>query len=210
MITANQAPDHATIARFRGPSRGGAGRAVRRGAGAVRARPGWSQVGVIAVDGTKMHANASQHANARLRADRARDPRGGRRASTPPRTSGSATRAATSCRRSWRTRRGRRGWLREAKQPTRRASAPREARPIPRVRPERLLECQAPAARTGARASSRQRQRRLHEAAIARDGRERDGRRFGATPKPYRAAGEPAGKINVTDPDSRNVKTPRG
>ena len=38
----------------------------------------------------------------------------------------------------------------------------------------------------------------------------RDGRRFGAPPKPYQPPAAPAGKINVTDPDSRNLKTPRG
>jgi hypothetical protein len=38
----------------------------------------------------------------------------------------------------------------------------------------------------------------------------RDGRRFGAPPKPYQPPETPAGKINVTDPDSRNLKTPRG
>jgi hypothetical protein len=31
-----------------------------------------------------------------------------------------------------------------------------------------------------------------------------------APPKPYRPPATPAGKANVTDPDSRNVKTPRG
>ena len=38
----------------------------------------------------------------------------------------------------------------------------------------------------------------------------KDGRRFGGPPKPYRPPDTPAGKINLTDPDSRNVKTPRG
>jgi hypothetical protein len=38
----------------------------------------------------------------------------------------------------------------------------------------------------------------------------RDGRRFGGPPKPYEPPATPAGKMNVTDPDSRNVKTPRG
>jgi hypothetical protein len=37
----------------------------------------------------------------------------------------------------------------------------------------------------------------------------RDGRRFGAPAKPYQPPPIPAGKVNVTDPDSRNVKTPR-
>jgi hypothetical protein len=38
----------------------------------------------------------------------------------------------------------------------------------------------------------------------------RDGRRFGGPPKPYQPPETPAGKVNVTDPDSRNVKSPRG
>ena len=38
----------------------------------------------------------------------------------------------------------------------------------------------------------------------------KDGRRFGRPPKPYQPPARPAGKINITDPDSRNVKTPRG
>ena len=33
---------------------------------------------------------------------------------------------------------------------------------------------------------------------------------FGSPPKPYTPPPQPVGKINVTDPDSRNVKTPRG
>ncbi len=38
----------------------------------------------------------------------------------------------------------------------------------------------------------------------------KDGRRFGRPPTPYRPPGTPAGKVNLSDPDSRNVKTPRG
>ena len=40
----------------------------------------------------------------------------------------------------------------------------------------------------------------------------RNGRRLGShsPPKPYSPPATPAGKINTTDPDSRNVKTPRG
>jgi hypothetical protein len=38
----------------------------------------------------------------------------------------------------------------------------------------------------------------------------RDGRRFGRPPDPYQLPQTPAGKVNVTDPDSKNVKTPRG
>ncbi len=38
----------------------------------------------------------------------------------------------------------------------------------------------------------------------------KDSRRFGRPPNNYTPPETPAGKINVTDPDSRNVKTPRG
>ncbi len=37
----------------------------------------------------------------------------------------------------------------------------------------------------------------------------RGGRRLGCPPKPYEPPEIPAGKINTTDLDSRNVKTPR-
>ena len=48
-----------------------------------------------------------------------------------------------------------------------------------------------------------------YEAYRAR-GRMKDGRRFGRPPTPYEPPARPAGKVNVTDPDSRNVKTSRG
>ena len=38
----------------------------------------------------------------------------------------------------------------------------------------------------------------------------KDGRRFGGPPKPYQPPEQPQGKINLTDLDSRNVKTLRG
>ena len=37
-----------------------------------------------------------------------------------------------------------------------------------------------------------------------------DGRRFGGPPKPYQPPEQPQGKSNLTDLDSRNVKTLRG
>jgi hypothetical protein len=203
VICANQAPDHTTIARFR--QRHEAALAGLFGEVlALCAEAGLVSVGVIAIDGTKVHADASQHANRdyeRLAreiledadaVDAAEDERFGdaRGDELPPELA---------------TSRGRRGWLREAK---RRLDDKRaeEARPIPRSRPERLresrrrleeehqVECQANAD---------------YEAYRAR-GVMRDGRRFGAPPKPFEPPEMPAGKINVTDPDSRNVKTPRG
>src|SRR6185312_12709703 len=137
VVTANQAPDHTTIARFRQRHE----RALGELFGdvlALCAEAGLVRVEVIAVDGTKVHANASQHANrdyeqiAReiledaARVDAEEDERFGDRRGDelPPELS---------------TSQGRRGWLREAKRrlDERRAE---EARPIPAARPQRLKE----------------------------------------------------------------------
>jgi hypothetical protein len=95
--------------------------------------------------------------------------------------------------------------LREAQRGLDRRRA-EEARPVPRSRPARLkeakrrldeelfTECQANAA---------------YEAYRAR-GVMKNGRRFGAPPKPYQPPETPAGRINLTDPDSRVVKGLRG
>src|SRR3954454_25230016 len=62
VICANQAPDHTTIARFR--QRHEAGWASLFGEVlALCAEAGLVTVGAIAIDSTKVHANASQHAN---------------------------------------------------------------------------------------------------------------------------------------------------
>src|SRR3954468_6218504 len=203
VIAANRVPDHATIARFRVRHE----RAIAGLFGevlALCAEAGLVEVGVIAVDGTKVHANASQHATrdyeqiaAEIVAeadavDRAEDERYGERRGDelPPEFS---------------TAQGRRGRLREAKRRLEERRA-EEARPIPGSRPERLqeakrrlqeehrVECAANAA---------------YEAYRAR-GRMKDGRRFGRPPDPHEPPATPAGTINLSDPDSRNVKTPRG
>jgi hypothetical protein len=59
---ANQVPDHATVARFRVRHDGGAGRAVRSDASASCADAGLVSVGVVAVDGSKFAASASDSA----------------------------------------------------------------------------------------------------------------------------------------------------
>jgi hypothetical protein len=203
VICANQTPDHTTIARFR--QRHEAALAGLFGdVLALCAEAGLVEVGVVAVDGTKVNANASHHATRDYEqiaeeilaeadaVDRAEDERfGDRRGDELPAELSTAQ--------------GRRGWLREAK---RRLDEQRaaEARPIPRSRPERLreskrrleeehaVECQSNAD---------------YEAYRAR-GVMKDGRRFGKPPKSFEPAATPQGKVNVTDPDSRNVKTPRG
>jgi transposase len=203
VIAANQRPDHCTIARFR--QRHEAALAGLFGdVLALCADAGLVGVAVLAVDGTKLHANASQHQNldydqiareilAEAEAvDRAEDERfGERRGDELPAELATAQ--------------GRRGWLRDAKRrlDERRAAA---ARPVAKSRPARLRE--------GKRRLEEDhvvhcRANEAYEAYRAR-GVMKDGRRFGGPPTPYTPPATPEGKVNVTDPDSRNVKTPRG
>ena len=188
VICANQRPDHTTIARF-----------PQRHEAAVA-----GLFGVVAIDGAKLHANASQHATRSYdeiareilaeadAVDAVEDEQFGERRGDelPPELA---------------TAQGRRGWLREAK---RRLDEKRaeEARPIPRSRPDRLKEAKR---RLEEEHQVECRANADYEAYRAR-GRMKDGRRFGRPPNPYRPPEAPAGKINVTDPDSRNVKTSRG
>jgi transposase len=203
VIAANQRPDHTTIARFR-QRHEDALAALFGEVLSLCAQAGLVGVSVVAVDGTKVHANASQHSNrdyeqiAReilaeaAETDRLEDEQFGeaRGDELPPELA---------------SEQGRRGWLRDAR---RRLEAERDAnpKPVPRSRPARVkeskrrleeelwAECQANDAYEGYRAR----------------GVMRDGRRFGGPPKPYLPPATPEGKVNVTDPDSRNVKTPRG
>jgi hypothetical protein len=167
------------------------------------AQAGLASVGVTAIDGTKLHANASHHANRAYEqlareiieeaktVDALEDQQFGeaRGDELPPQL---------------RTAQGRRGWLREAKRrlDDKRAA---EAKPIPGSPPERVreskrrlqeelfVECQANAPYQAYRAKGL-----------------KNRRRFGHPPDPYQPPETPAGKVNVTDPDSRNLKTTRG
>ncbi len=181
VITANQAPDHATIARFRQRHE----TAIAGLFGSVLglcAQAGMVKVGVIAIDGTKVHANASHHANRDYEqiakeilaeadaVDREEDDQHGEKRGDelPPHLSSSQ---------------GRNAWLRDAR---RRLDDQRaqEAKPIPKSRPARLkqskrrldeqleVECAANTA---------------YEAYRAR-GVMKNGRRMGAPPKPYQPA----------------------
>ncbi len=140
VIAANGRPDHTTIARFRQRHE----RALAdlfSDVLSLCADAGLVSVGVLAVDGTKLHANAAQQANrdyeqiaAEILAeadavDRAEDERYGdaRGDELPPHLA---------------TEQGRRGWLREAKRRLDQKRA-EEARTIPRSRPERLKESSA-------------------------------------------------------------------
>ena len=198
MIAANQrARSHDDRALSSAP-RGARWRACSRGAGALR-RGG---AGAGRGGRGRRHEAAREREQRRRRATTSRSPRRSsprRTRSTARRTSATARRAATSCRRSCRPQQGRRGWLRDAK---RRLDEQRaeEARPIPRSRPERLREVEAPA-RGGARGRvPRERGLRGLPRAWGDEGR-----------PPLRAAAEALssrprrrpGKVNLTDPDSR-------
>jgi transposase len=202
VVAAQQRPDHATIARF-----------IERHEAALAglfgevlllcARSGLAKVGVIAIDGTKLQANASRDANVDYEQlareiieeakaiDAAEDELyGERRGDELPEELSTAQ--------------GRRGWLREAKRRLE-AERDRSPQPVPRSRPKRVKEAK----------------RRLEEELWTecraneayeryRTGRMKDGRRFSRAPDPYTPPSAPQGRINTTDPDSRVVKGLRG
>src|SRR5215218_9789426 len=205
VLAAQQRPDHATIARF-----------LERHEAAIAglfgevltlcARSGLVKVGVIAVDGTKLQANASRNENLDYEqlareiveeakaVDAAEDELyGDARGDELPEEFATAA--------------GRRGWLREAKQ---RLEAQRAAdpQPVPRDRPKRLREAKR---RLEEELWTETRANRAYEAYRAR-GVAADGSRRMApgTVKPYTPPEVPEGRINVTDPDSRVVKGLRG
>jgi hypothetical protein len=81
-----------------------------------------------------------------------------------------------------------------------------EAKPIPRLRSERLREGKR---RLDEEHDVHCRANEAYEDYRAR-GVMKGGRRFGKPPTRYTPTATPEGKVNITDPDSRNVKTPRG
>ena len=205
VICANQRPDHTTIARFRQRHEtalaGLFGEVL-----ALCAESGLVRVGVIAVDGTKVHANASERAT-RSYEDIAREILAAAAAVDAEEDERFGDARGDELPSELATGQGRQKWLRDAKRrlDERRAQ---EAKPIPKSRPERLKEAKRRLD------EEHQVECRANEAYehYRRHGRMKNGRRLGAhsPPRPYRPPVRPEGKINVTDPDSRNVKTPRG
>jgi hypothetical protein len=103
------------------------------------------------------------------------------------------------------TRWGRQEWLREAKRQLEQERAA-EAKPVPRARAPRLREAKR---RMDEELWVEQRANAAYEAWRAR-GVKSDGRKLNTPSTPYRPPDEPAGQINVTDPDSRIVQSRHG
>jgi transposase len=97
-------------------------------------------------------------------------------------------------------RQGRDAWLREGKRQLEQHRWD-QPDPIPRSRKQRLLLA---AERLESDLDVERRSNEAYEAYRAR-GRMRDGRRFGRPANPYQPPAVPAGKVNVTDPDSRPI-----
>jgi transposase len=199
VIAANQAPDHTTIARFRARHEAALAQ-LFSDVLQLCADAGLLETRVVAIDGTKVRANACMDANRSYeqiakeileearRTDEAEDELyGDKRGDELP------EQLTTDA--------GRRAWLREAKRRLDQKRA-EQARPVPRSRPKRLRESKR---RLQEEHLFEQRANEAYEA--YRRGRMRDGRRFSRPPDPYEPPETPAGKINTTDPDSRIVKT---
>lgn len=200
VIAANQVPDHATIARFRVRHQEALADLFGQVLG-LCAEAGLVEVGVLAVDGSKFRAAAS---DAAIRAyeelareilaeaaeiDAAEDARYG-------------TARGDELPEHLATRQGRKGWLRQAKRSLDEKRG-EEKQPIPRGREERLELCHERlvgdwrAERQGNRAYEAYRERKIQE---------RGRQSMGPGPKPYEPPPRPEGKINTTDPDARRMK----
>lgn len=198
VISANQVPDHATIARFRVRHQEALAELFGQVLG-LCAEAGLVKAGVLAVDGSKFQASASDSATRSYeeiakeilaeadRIDRAEDEiHGEARGDELPEH--------------LRTQGGRRAWLRDAK---RRLDEERAAKaaPVPRERKQRLELCHR---RLVAGRKAEQAANRAYEAHRAAAGP-----RLGRPPAAYQPPATPEGKINTTDPDARRMKRGR-
>jgi transposase len=203
VLAAHQRPDHATIARFVERHE----RALSELFGevlALCADAGLATVGVVAIDGTKVHANANR--------DRTMDYEQIARAIVQEAVETDAAETAVLGERRGdelpeivSSGEGRQAWLRAARQRLDQERAQR-AEPIPHSRPERLLDAKR---RLEEELAFERRGNDCYEAYRA-GGLMKNGRRFGATPKPYTPPATPEGRVNISDPDSRLVHGMRG
>jgi transposase len=200
VICTNAVPDHATIARFRVRHEGALAELFGQVLG-LCADAGLVEVGVIALDGTKLQAMASERATRSYeqiaaeiiaeagRIDRAEDELYGeaRGDELPEHLA---------------KREGRKAWLREAKQRLERERAQKMER-VPRERHARLELCRR---RLVEEWQTERQAHREYETYRERGVRERGRQAMGSPPKPQRLPAQPEGKINTSDPDSRRMK----
>jgi transposase len=204
-ITANQTPDHATIARFRVRHE----RAISDLFGEVLrlcGKAGMVKVGLVAVDGSKIAASATHHATRsyeQIAAEIVRE--AGELDAAEDELFGEAR--GDELPEGFRSTGERRARLRAAKLALDAERAAEEEK-VPRDRGERLRECH----------KRLEQDHELERRVIAEHekwfqagiGSRRITGAARQNIKPYPLAPSPAGKINVTDPDSRNLKTTRG
>ncbi|HZY68382.1 MAG TPA: transposase, partial [Devosia sp.] len=201
VIAAQRKPDHATIARF-----------VERHQDALAgvfgevlglcAKAGLVGLNIVAIDGSKIAANASREANCdyeRLAREAIQDAQridaeedeqfGDRRGDELP------PELATSG--------GRKAWFKVARRWLDDERA-QQATPIPRDRPKRVREAKR---RMDEQLFTELRAEQAYQRYRAR-GKDRRGGRLGpnTVPRPYVPSPVPGGEINLTDPDSRMVK----
>jgi transposase len=205
VIAVNQRPDHATIARFRVRHQQAIGELFTQVL-ALCAKAGLVRVGVIAVDGTKLHADAADRAT-RTFADIAAEVLAEADAVDAAEDEAHGDARGDELPAELLEPMQRRERLRKAKQQldAERAAA---AQPVPRDRQQRLalardrlLEDWQLERRVEAE------HQRWREHGHSRDGARRMGN---AAPLKPTVAEQPAGTINTTDPDSRRLKAPRG
>jgi transposase len=248
VVAGNVAPDHSTIAEFGCRHERALGE-VFSGVLGLCARAGLASVGVVAIDGTKMSANASINANRDFgqiareileeaaEIDRREDElygaergdelpehlrtREGRRralreakerldrersqATEPTDGDGEEEVAVELDPQRFVTRpQGRRAWLREGRR-TLDAERERQARPIPHERTDRLFEaCRRLEHELDVDHASNAASEAWRARGVAADGSHR---MAPGMAKPYRPPVAPDGLVNVTDHDSRVVRT---
>ena len=200
VIAANRVPDHTTIARFRV-------RHEQALAGlfsdvlVLCAKAGLVSVATVAVDGTKLQANASLDANRDFEA-LAKDILAEADAVDAAEDAEHGSARGDELPSQFATRDGRQAWIRDAKRELER-QRDRDPQPIPGKRPDRLAE-----------ARRRLLQEQRYEAAgnaayeqFRKQGVDKRGRPLPATRTPYEAPVTPQGMVNTTDPDSRIMRT---
>jgi len=204
VICANAVPDHATIARFR----------VRHEAAladlfgqvlSLCGEAGLVEAGVLAVDGTKLAAMASERAT-RSYEQIAREvlAEAGAIDAAEDELYGEARGDELPAHLA--KREGRQAWLKEAKLRLDRQRAEQPEK-VPRERAERLEICRR---RLVEDWQVQRRANRDYEAYRERGVSERGKQAMGMPPKPAQLPTRPEGKMNTSDPDSRRMKTRGG